>query len=114
MACSARSQGHIELKRTERAIIMMRLYEFKQLNQAHKMHWFDADTLRFFKSRISNWDVITGYFISSERGPNDQRLYSIRKGNFETGNVTTIGQFQQYTDIRTAKRAIKNLLRGTK
>lgn len=91
---------------------MMKFYEFKELNAAKGYHWFKPDTLRFFKSRMSNWDVITGYFISSERGPDNKRKFTIRRGDLETGTVSTIGQFQQYQSLRTAKTALRRLLQG--
>lgn len=46
-------------------------------------HWFDADTMRFFKSRIlgdfKRLDDKTGLFITTERGPNGQRSATVRR-----------------------------------
>ena len=91
---------------------MMRQYEFIELNKSKGLHWFDKDTLRFFKSRVSNWDCISGLFISSERGPDMVRKYTVRKADFETGNVSTVGEFQQYRTIKAAKGAMKRAQRG--
>lgn len=90
----------------------MKLYEFIALNEAKGFCWFAPSTCRFFRSRVTNWDYITGYFISSEKGPSGIRLYTLRKGNFESGNVETIGEFQQYSTLSQAKTALKNKLRG--
>ncbi len=89
---------------------MMKLYEFKALNKSNGSHWFDTDTMRFFKTRISNWDVISGLFITSESGPFGQgpRKFTLRKADFETGKVETIGEFQQYSSLRSAKTAMRN------
>ena len=91
----------------------MSQYEFKQLNKAKGFHWFSKATMSFFRSRVSDFDCITGYFISSESGTDNTRRYTIRRANFETGQVETIGKFQAYGDIRTAKAEIKRL-RGVK
>ncbi len=99
---------------------MMTLNEFKELNKSKGFHWFSKGTMRYFKSRISNWDSVTGYFITSEHGPgnasetffNGPRKFSIRKANFDNGNVDTIGQFQQYNTLGAAKTALRCLLRG--
>jgi hypothetical protein len=86
---------------------MMRLNEFKELNAAKGFHWFKPDTLRFFKSRITHFDCIAGLFISSERGPDDVRRYTVRQADFETGQVHTVGEFGQYNSIATAKTGLK-------
>lgn len=72
-------------------------------------HWFDEDTLRFFKSRISESLIYADkliLFVSSEQGPNGIRRYSIRQYNTKTGNIDTIGLgFQGYKTAAAAKRA---------
>jgi hypothetical protein len=91
---------------------MMSLTEFKQLNRARGFHWFEQATLRFFRSRVSNFDCISGLFISSERGPNGVRAYTLRRADFETGNVKTEGEFQAYSSLARAKTALRNAQRG--
>lgn len=91
----------------------MHLYQFKELNKAKGFHWFDKDTMRFFGTRISNWDVITGYFITSEQPPHGPRTYTLRKADFDTGNVSTIGEFGQYKTMAQARGALKRALNGT-
>jgi hypothetical protein len=95
-------------KERESAMSMSQ-YEFEQLNKAKGFHWFSKDIMRFFRSRVSNFDRITGYFITSEQATGHDRRYTIRQANFETGQVETIGEFQAYADIRTAKAVIKRL-----
>jgi hypothetical protein len=87
---------------------MLRQYEFEQLNKDKGFHWFDKETLHFFRSRISNWDPISGLFITSESGPFGQgpRAYTVRLADFTTGQVHTIGEFQAYSSIKRAKTAL--------
>jgi hypothetical protein len=91
---------------------MMRLYEFIELSKASGNHFFDKDTMRFFRSRILDYDPITGYFITSEKGPSNSRAYTLRKADFSSGDVDTIGQFQEYSTITRARTAFKRKLRG--
>lgn len=86
---------------------MMRLNEFKALNKAMGYYWFSPDTMRFFKTRISNWDAISGLFITSEQPPHGPRVYSVRKADFITGRVVSIGQFRAYKSLKTAKTGLK-------
>lgn len=90
----------------------MRLDEFKALNKAKGYYWFSKDTMRFFKSRVVSFDIVTGYFISSERNGDLPRCYTIRKANFETGNVESVSEFQAYPTLQRVKTAYKRLLRG--
>lgn len=73
-------------------------------------HWFDADSMRFFNSRVSSNVYATAkpnlwLFVSSERfdwSGRHPRLYSIRVYNSFTGNIDTIGEFQQYESYSAA------------
>lgn len=89
----------------------MSLRAFQDLNRHMGLHWFDSPTMRFFGSRLSNWEHDTGYFISSEKGPRGKRRYTIRKAIFETGMVCNIGEFQQYPSLYMAKIALAEILR---
>jgi len=92
----------------------MSLHNFKDLNRQKGFHFFLSDTTRFFNSKISNWDFDTGYFITSEKGPNGKRGYTLRRGNFETGIVETIGEFQEYKNIYLARKALVKRLESEK
>ncbi len=84
----------------------MTFEEFKRLNEEKGFHWFTRCALSFFNSKTSNWDARTGHFISSERGPSGIRGYTVRRGNFETGQVATIGVFQEHSTLARAKQAM--------
>lgn len=84
--------------------------QIEQANAQHGHHWFEAGTMRFFKSRVSG-PVINGrYFVSSERGPSGPRLYSIRVADAD-GAINTVplvpgkgtsSGFQAYSSKRAA------------
>ncbi len=61
-------------------------------------HWFDPDTLRFFKSRIGALRVIgkIWLFISSEKGPHGPRAYTVRRMD-EKGSIDNVGEFMEHT-----------------
>ena len=87
----------------------MELYDFQLLNRQKGFHFFERATMRFFKSRVSNWDEQTGLFITSEKGPSNVCKYTIRQANFKSGAVDTLGNFQAYNTIGAAKTALKNI-----
>lgn len=73
-------------------------------------HWFSPSTMRFFGSKIYP-DIVGGrYFISSEKDhySNGARLYTIRMVT-DDGTIETVGDFQQYTSLRQARKALKAL-----
>lgn len=87
--------------------------QFIRLNKEKGFHWFDKATIRFFKSRVMSWDNVTGYFISSERHSFDtSRCYTIRKADFNTGQVETVGEYGEYPTLTRAKTALNKLLKG--
>lgn len=80
----------------------------KARNRACGQHFFDADTLRFFGSRIGS-RVFVGsnatYFVTSEQMPrsDDPRRYTVRK--IKGCDVSTVGKFQQYKTEAAANKA---------
>lgn len=57
-------------------------------------HFFDSDTMRFFRSRIGAVRIKDGiwYFVTSERPPHGSRAYSVRRMELD-GDITTVGEF---------------------
>ena len=79
--------------------------EIKQANKEAGQHWFDADTMRFFNSRILSPVIGGRYFVSSEKyDDGSPRLYTIRIAN-DDGTIDTVGDFQGYETADKAKRA---------
>lgn len=93
-------------------------YSINDLERANERAgncWFSPDTKRFFNSRILE-DVITvadGWlFISSERQSMDHpRLFTVRHMDV-LGEVSTVGEFQQYGTKARALSAAKLLAKG--
>lgn len=75
-------------------------------------NWFGESETRFFGSRYARTGYRVGdhaYFLSSERfDSRTPRLYTIRYMLWETGEVLTVGEFQQHT---TWKRAHQSMMR---
>lgn len=75
-------------------------------------HWFDADTMRFFRTRVGQFFPTPGgaYFVTSEEAPSDARprRWSVRYIG-DDGTITTVGDFQAYGTPRQAKAVAHNL-----
>ena len=87
--------------------------DIERLNAQKGKHWFEADTLRFFRSRYAGTAVVKAggaYFTSSERGPDMSRRYSVCRMDMETGSVDSIGGFQAYATLSQAKAALKRVI----
>lgn len=76
-------------------------------------HWFDRSSMRFFRTRLPQGGIRTPlaiYFTSSEqfvssRGEAAPRKHSVRRLDLNTGNISTVGEFNtlsasQATDLR--------------
>ena len=87
-------------------------YSMTDLQYAHRGHWFSPGAMRFFKSRLGSevLPVPDGWlFTSSERFDyNTPRLYTIRKMD-QYGEISEVGEFQQYTSSAAARRAMRKL-----
>ena len=83
-------------------------------------HWFDADTMRFFRSRLADvgYGAVDGsvYFVSSEQnhgmGGPYRRLYSVRRLSGPKGDIRTVGKFQAYASSATAHKYAKGYAAG--
>lgn len=80
-------------------------------------HWFDRDTMRFFRSRVGRSAFADGhggaYFVSSEQfNAQSPRLYSVRYYDPKHCNVETIGKFQGYSSQASATATARRLARG--
>ncbi len=85
--------------------------QIKQANQENGFHFFERDTMRFFKSRILS-EVYGGqYFITSEVEPFSGRKYTIRKADLNNGDIETIGKHCQYATAAQAKAAVKRIIK---
>lgn len=78
-------------------------------------HWFDSDTLHWFRCRLSHWafENASGdrFFVTSESasfGGSAPRLYTVRVQRADDLHaIHTVGAFQQYGSRASAVRAAK-------
>lgn len=88
------------------------IYDVRLANGQAGKHFFSADTLRFFSSRIGGSLYGWRYFITSERfDAQSPRLYTIREA-LPTGDIRTVGEFQAYKSSRAAIAQISLLLKA--
>ena len=77
--------------------------------RAHGSHWFDPDTMRFFRSRALSGVMHTSdgaaLFVSSESTPEGPRAYSVR--SYRDGRMDTIGEFMGHATAAQARRAMR-------
>ncbi len=90
----------------------------QRLNKNKGHHFFSPDTMLFFKSRAPQVAIYNeksqpgkAYFVTSEQFDyGSPRYYTVRVCNMTTGDIDTVGKFQQYTTSKEAYRAINNIL----
>jgi len=87
--------------------------DLKQANKAAGHHWFDEDTMLFFKSRLLDIPHTgAGYwtFATSEQPPYGKRVYSVRicyvNGHIETVDTAYYSGSKQA--VRWAKKYATN------
>lgn len=78
-----------------------RIEDIKQANRAAGQHWFDAGTMRFFQTRVHNRIYGGRYFVTSERMPNGDRVYTVRLARSD-GGIETVGRLGQYASSEAA------------
>jgi len=85
------------------------IYDISDIQRHHVGHWFDKDSMRFFRSKVCS-DVFAGaeniYFISSEQFDHSSpRKFSVRVLNIKCRDIRTVGEFQGYETKATALTA---------
>ena len=85
--------------------------DVKRINKEKDRHFFDRDTMRFFRSRIERDALQFGqliddkYFVTSEQFDSDSsRLYSVRRFNPKEGSIDTVGDFQEFSTKGQARK----------
>lgn len=80
--------------------------EIKLANRRAGQHFFDADTMRFFRSRVGDKVYGGRYFITSEQFDDEApRLYTIREA-MPNGHIEDASEFQAYRTRAQAQAAI--------
>ena len=86
--------------------------EIMDANAAAGQHYFEPDTMRFFKSRVLG-DLFGGrYFITSERNSgmmgDHPRMYTVREA-LPNGHIENASEFQAFSTAAQAKTFAKRL-----
>ena len=71
-------------------------------------HWFDPDTLRFFRTRIGETAYSVGsvaLFVTSEQPPGGRRAYTVHRYDFDTRTISTADTFMGYASRNGAHAA---------
>lgn len=84
--------------------------DVRAANKASGHHWFDADTMRFFGTKIVSGLIMGRYFITSEKPPYGPRMWTIREVKNAQGNIGTIGEFCGHNSARDARDTIDDLI----
>lgn len=82
----------------------------------HTGHFFDKDTMGFFKSTLPKLAVEHDgdyYFVTGERVTSDNKVrYTIRKlARFNPGAIKTVGEYRQYS-YRMGIPELKSVIEG--
>lgn len=86
--------------------------DVRRANERAGHHWFEPETMRFFRSRVGETLYGGRYFVSSEKGPDGSRRYSVREAKAD-GSISTVGEFQGFPNRRQAIAAIRSILKAT-
>lgn len=95
---------------------MITIKEIMEIADKKGSHFFRSSAMNFFHSEIYE-DVFStrlpnvALFITSEkRSFNDfKRVYTVRRFSVETGYVTRVGDFGDYTTLKDAKIGAKHI-----
>ena len=93
----------------------MQIAEVKRIARSWGSHFFDKETIRFFKSKICSrvYDGPGGiYFVTSEKGPHMPRRYSVRRLNIEEEDIETVGDFNLVSTRDEAYAIAKDYAEG--
>lgn len=101
---------------------MADIIDMSTIRAAHRGHWFDPSSMRFFRSRVGSFGYLSAdrsraFFVSSEQfadhtGYRADRLYTVRVIDLSTGDIDDVGGFQRYASHRGATLAAERLAEG--
>lgn len=94
------------------------LEDIVEANRKANCHFFDRETMKFFKSRVEEVHHLTPaettrvFFITSEsygRYDNEPPRFTVREFSPATGRVATIGEFMEHDTLRSAQIAVQDI-----
>lgn len=86
------------------------IYEGQRAIEATGSHFFSPETMRYWGSRILSHLYAGRIFVTSERGWDDTRRYTVRAFTYDESGQLTIGSVSEpgeYTNAADAKRAAR-------
>ena len=78
----------------------MTINMIRRINKASGFKFFDAPTIKFFRSRPSKYSYVGPggvYFVTSERFVSEPRRYTVRRFIESTGAIDIMGVFNTLT-----------------
>lgn len=83
-------------------------------NRAAGHHWFDRDTMRFFRTRLCPATVTAlpdggALFVASDVPPHGPRAYAVRRAHAD-GSVETLGVVCEFRTRAQAIAALKHAM----
>jgi hypothetical protein len=98
----------------------MNINQIKQIAADNGNHFFEPGAMRFFNSRILSdtyyshsleaYGVV--FFVTSERGWDQTRRYTVRAFNPELGTTKTVGELGLFATPSQAKACARKLADG--
>ena len=82
--------------------------QVKANNTTCGQHFFDRGTMRFFNSRVVGTLMPGKRFVTSEKGPDGVRRYTVRRAVQDGCKIETVGEFQGYRSVEAARRAARS------
>jgi hypothetical protein len=83
---------------------MSTIMEIKENNKQNSRYFFNKQTMKFFNSKIESKLYADNTFITSEReNLQTPRTYTIRIALDNGGEIGTIGKFQQFESLISAR-----------
>lgn len=81
--------------------------DVRATNERAGFHFFDADTMRFLRSRVESNLIGGRLFVTSEQAPEAARRYTVRLAG-DDGDIHTVGDFQEHATYKAALYAAKH------
>lgn len=94
------------------------------LSKQNGSKWFSQENMQFFRTRLPTTAIQVktrlgyfGYFITSEkfvgsRGRSNPRKYTVRKFNYQTKDINTVGEFNEIPTKHQAEKFLETIIEG--
>ena len=78
--------------------------DVRRHNKEAGYHFFDRDTMAFWGSKVMTPLYANNTFVTSDDNfDRTKKLYTVRRYNPESGEVDTVGEFQAFKTLTSAK-----------